>query len=172
METINFVSIIAMVKTILRDYAKLACLLLGAMLLFSFKADPDTRELLTWSNRILAQDYDPSGDAKLKKWELNITDDYFLRLRKTYQNGKQEYFSCQLHSFADLDYLGTTAGGLIRINAVSDDIIVQTYNDRKGDVDSMATTLTIPVKNMEAEQVDSLRNALLYFKTAPPVGGQ
>jgi len=172
METINFVRIIAMIKTFLRDYAKIGCLLLGAMLLFSFKADPDTRELLTWSNKILAQDYDPSGDTKLKKWELNITDDYFLRLRKTYQNGKQEYFSCQLHSFADMDYLGTVASGLITINTKADDIIVQTYNDRKGDVDSMATMLTIPVKNMEAEQVDSLRNALIFFKTALPVGGR
>jgi hypothetical protein len=146
--------------------------LFSAMLFLGFKAGPDMRELLTWSNKILAQDYDPSGDAKLKKWELNITDDYFLRLRKTYQNGKQEYFSCQLHSFTDLDYLGTTAGGLISINTKGDDIIVQTYNDRKGDVDSMATTLTIPVKNMDVEQIDSLRNALIYFKTALPVNGQ
>jgi hypothetical protein len=160
-----------MLRSVFNKPLKVAPILL-LCLLYGFRPQRDTREMLEWSNRLLTAAYDPSGDAKLKKWELLITDEYFLRLRKTYQNGKQEYFSCQLGSFADLDYLGTTASGLIRINAKADDIIVQTYNDRKGDIDSMATTLTIPVKNMEAEQVDSLRNALLYFKTALPVGGR
>jgi hypothetical protein len=55
---------------------------------------------------------------------------YFLRLRKIFQNGKQEYYSCQLHNFDDLDYIGTTTSGLLKINTKADDIIVQTYNDR------------------------------------------
>ena len=138
-------------------------------MLISFKTAPDAQQLLTWSNRILMQVYDPSGEVKLKKWELSVNDALFLRLRKTYQNGKQEYFSCQLHNFNDLDYIGTTNSALLRINTKADDIIVQTYNDRQGNVDSMATSLTIPIKNMEPEQVDSLRNALLYFKNSPAV---
>ncbi|QKJ28986.1 hypothetical protein HQ865_04195 [Mucilaginibacter mali] len=154
-----------MVNSVLQKTFKLSFLLLPGLLLYSFKTDPDAQQLLSWSNRLLTRVYDPSNEVKLKKWELNLTDGYFLRLRKTYQNGKQEYYSCQLHAFNDLDYIGTTASGLIRITTKADDIIVQTYNDRKGDVDSMATSLTIPVKNMEPEQVDSLRNALLYFKT-------
>lgn len=113
--------------------------------------------------------YDPAAEVKLKKWELNITDSYFLRLRKTFQNGKQEYFSCQLRSFNDLDYIGTTTGGIIKINTKADNVIVQTYNDRKGDIDSMATSFNIPVKNMEPEQLDSLRKAFLYFKNIPEV---
>ena len=120
--------------------------------------------LLSWSNRTLLHAYDPTAEVKLKKWELTITDDLFLRFRKTYQNGKQEYYSCHLHSFNDLNYLGTTRVGTLNISTLADDIIVQTYNDRKGDVDSMTNTLSIPVRNMEPEQVDSLRNALLAFK--------
>lgn len=158
-----------MVNSVLKKSLKLSFLLLPALLLYSFKANPDAQQILSWSNRLLARVYDPSNEVKLKKWELSVSDNYFLRLRKTYQNGKQEYFSCQLHSFADIDYIGSTANGLIRIYTKADDIIVQTYNDRKGDVDSMATSLTIPVKNMEAEQVDSLRNALLLFKSLPLV---
>jgi hypothetical protein len=46
----------------------------------------------------------------------------------------------------------------------ADDIIVQTYNDRHGDVDSMTTVLNIPVKNIEPERLDSLREAFNYFK--------
>jgi len=157
-----------MIKSVLeKPFKGLTLLLTISMLLLGFRRAADTRQLINWSNRTLMQAYDPPVDEKLKKWELSLTDDLFLRLRKTYQNGKQEYFSFQLHSFNDLDYVGTTASGLLNIKTRADDIIVQTYNDRKGNVDSMATILSIPVKNMEPEQIDSLRNALLYFKSSP-----
>lgn len=157
-----------MLKSVLQNsFKSLSAMLIMCMLLYSFKPVADPQQLINWSNKTLMQVYDPSGDAKLKKWELSLTEDLFLRLRKTYQNGKQEYYSCQLHSFNDLDYMGTTASGLLNIKTNADDIIVQTYNDRKGDVDSMATTFSIPVKNMEPEQIDSLRNVLLYFKSSP-----
>ncbi len=140
--------------------------------IYGFRRMPDARQMLNWSNQLLTRIYDPSGEGKLKKLDISITDDYFLRLRKTYQNGKQEYYSCQLGSFNELDYTGTSASGLIRITTAADNIIVQTYNDRKGDVDSMTTAVTIPVKNIEPEQIDSLRNTLFYFKTNPPVTGR
>ena len=120
--------------------------------------------LIAWSNKTLLHIYDPTTEVKLKKWELTITDDLFLRFRKTYTNGKLEYYSSHLHSFNDLDYLGTARVGSLTISTQADDIIVQTYNDRKGDVDSMTNVLSIPVRNMEPEQVDSLRNALQTFK--------
>jgi hypothetical protein len=166
---INFVQLSdVMVNSILQKPLKYFPIIVGVMLLFSFKTAPDCQQMLNWSNKLLTRVYDTSNEVKLKRWELSVTDDYFLRLRKTFQNGKQEYFSCQLHAFTDMDYIGTSASGLIKINTKADDVIVQTYNDRKGDVDSMATSLTIPVHNMEPEQVDSLRNALLYFKNTLP----
>ena len=119
---------------------------------------------LTWANRCLMQSYDASADAKLKKWELSVTPEYFVRLRKTYAKGKQEYYSFNLHQFNDMDYLGNTNNGTLELKTNADDIIVQTRNDRNGDVDSMATMLDIPVKNMEPERLDSLREALNYFK--------
>jgi len=42
--------------------------------------------------------------------------------------------------------------------------MILSYNDRNGDVDSMTTVLDIPVKDMEPERLDSLREALNYFK--------
>ena len=122
------------------------------------------QDWLSWTNRCLAQSYDASGDAKLKKWELSVTSEYFVRLRKTYAKGKQEYYSFNLHRLNDMNYLGNTSTGTLELKAVADDIIVQTYNDRHGDVDSMATVLNIPVRNMEPERLDSLREALNYFK--------
>jgi len=122
------------------------------------------QDWLAWTNRCLTQSYDPSGDAKLKKWELSVTPEYFIRLRKTYAKGKQEYYSFNLHAFNDMDYLGNINNGTLELKTDADDIIVQTYNDRNGDIDSMATMLDIPVKNMEPERLDSLREALNYFK--------
>lgn len=166
-QIINFVHVVCqMINPFLQKPVKiLPVIVVLCGLLYSFKPVPDALNLLAWSNKTLLHAYDPTGEAKLKKWELNITDDLFLRFRKTYQNGKQEYYSCQLHSFNDLDYLGTTRVGTLTISTKADDIIVQTYNDRKGDIDSMTNTLSIPVRNMEPEQVDSLRNALLTFKS-------
>ncbi|MDB5285272.1 MAG: hypothetical protein JWR05_221, partial [Mucilaginibacter sp.] len=37
-------------------------------------------------------------------------------------------------------------------------------NDRKGDLDTLATMLDIPVKNMGPERLDSLQTILEYFK--------
>ena len=122
------------------------------------------QDWLSWGNHCLQEVFDPTADAKLKKWELTLTDDSFIRLRKTYQNGKQEYFSFQLHQLDNIDYLGNENAGILQLKAKSDDIIVQTYNDRKGNVDSMATVLSIPVKNMPLERLDSLREALNYFR--------
>ena len=129
-----------------------------------FKAAMDDGQWLSWSNKCLTQSFNADGEQKLKKWELNLTDQAFVRLRKTYASGKQEYYSFQLHRFKDVDYLGTTINGTLQLKTLADDIIVQTYDDPKGNIDSMATTLNIPVKNMDAERLDSLRNALMYFK--------
>jgi hypothetical protein len=156
-----------MVKSVLPKNKKIALVfsvMLIAAVSFCFIADMTDQDWLNWGNKCLAQSFDPSSDPKIKKWELLLTDDSFIRLRKTYQNGKQEYFSFHLQRLQDMDYLGTVNTGTLQLTAKGDDIIVQTYNDKKGNVDSMATVLSIPVKNMEPERLDSLQHALLYFK--------
>jgi len=156
-----------MIKSVLQK-TKNRIILIGLVLLsllhFSFKPAVDEAQLLAWSNKCLTASYDPSGEPKLKKWDLELTPDAFIRLRKTYQNGKQEYYSFQLHRFDDMNYLGTTSTGTLQLKTKADDIIVQTYDDPKGDVDSMATQLNLPLKNIEPEQLDSLVMALNYFK--------
>lgn len=157
-----------MVKSVLPKNKKIAfvfSVVLIAAVSLCFVADMTDQDWLTWGNKCLTQSFDASSDQKIKKWELILTDDSFIRLRKTYQNGKQEYFSFHLQRLQDMDYLGTVNTGTLQLKAKGDDIIVQTYNDRKGNVDSMATVLSIPVKNMEPERLDSLQHALLYFKS-------
>lgn len=157
-----------MVKSVLPKNKKIGlrfAVVLMAVISFSFVVAMTDQDWLNWGNKCLAQSFDASSDPKIKKWELVLTDDSFIRLRKTFQNGKQEYFSFHLQRLQDMDYLGTVTAGTLELKAKGDDIIVQTYNDKKGNVDSMATVLSIPVKNMEPERLDSLQHALLYFKT-------
>ncbi|ASU33347.1 hypothetical protein MuYL_1449 [Mucilaginibacter xinganensis] len=132
---------------------------------YCFKSAMTGPDWQLWTNKCLMQSYDSSADPKLKKFEFSVTTDAFIRLRKTYAKGKEEYYSFNLHQLNDLDYVGNTAVGTLQLRTIADDIIVQTRNDRKGDVDSMTTVLNIPVKNMEPERLDSLKEALNYFKS-------
>ncbi|SDF22040.1 hypothetical protein SAMN05216464_114121 [Mucilaginibacter pineti] len=133
-------------------------------LIYGFKAGIDELQWLNWSNKCLSESYAPVVDAKLKKWEINLTNDHFLRLRKTYQHGRQEYFSFNLHRLNDIEYMGNDTTGTLEFTTLADDIIVQTYEDPKGDIDSMSTVLELPVKNMSQPRLDSLKSALKYFK--------
>ncbi|MEZ2336318.1 hypothetical protein AB6735_11820 [Mucilaginibacter sp. RCC_168] len=139
-------------------------ILLAGWLNYSFRPQTDDQEWLSWSNKCLTESYNPPPDVKLKKWELTLTNDYFLRLRKTYQHGKQEYFSFNLHRLNQVQYQGDEQTGTLELSTNADDIIVQTYEDPKGDIDSMSTVLDLPVRNMSAARLDSLKNALSYFK--------
>jgi hypothetical protein len=132
---------------------------------YGFKAEMSEQEWLNWSNKCLSTSFNPTPDINLKKWEITLTGDYFLRLRKTYQQGKQEYFSFNLHRLTNIDYLGGDTTGTLKFNTQTDDIIVQTYEDPEGNIDSMATTLGLPVHNMNTARFDSLKSALNYFRT-------
>lgn len=157
-----------MIKSLLRKPGKVVILLAIIPICafrYSLKPKMDEQEWLRWSNKCLNESYDPSGEAKLKNWELTVTPEHFLRLRKTFQHGKQEYFSLHLHLINDLDYLGNINRGVLQLKANNDDVIVQTYDDPKGNVDSMATSLDLPVKNMLPERLDSLRTALMFLKS-------
>ena len=154
-------------KSVLPQIKKIAFILfftLSGIINYCFVPTVDEQEMITWGNRCLNESYAPQAEEKLKKWELTLTPDAFVRLRKTYQNGKQEYFSFHLHRLNDMEYLGDETGGTLQFKTTTDDIIVQTYNDRKGNVDTMASVLSIPVKNMPAERLDSLHNVMEYFK--------
>lgn len=93
----------------------------------------------------------------IKKYELNVTNKGFCRYKRFFNNGKVEYFSFNLLKYKKLDYLGTTQKGMVYLRTKGDDVIVQTYNDsRGGDIDSMATFMAIPIKNIEAEELNDL----------------
>lgn len=168
MQFINFgFNFVVMLRSVLYEIKKsllLAAIFVAVTVSYCFKYGMTAQDWLIWTNKCLIQTYNTSTDPKLKKFEFSVTNDAFIRLRKTYAKGKEEYYSFSLHKLNDIDYFGNTATGTLQLKTMADDIIVQTRNDRKGDVDSMTTVLNIPVRNMEPERLDSLREAFNYFK--------
>ncbi len=139
-------------------------IMLPAALFCAFGPEMGEKEWLDWSNKCLTDSYNPARDAKLKKWEISITPEHFIHFRKTYQHGKQLYYSFNLKQLDTINYQETSVGSQLKFKTLRDDIIVQTYDDPKGNIDSMSTELSIPVKEISPERLDSLNDAIKYFK--------
>jgi hypothetical protein len=139
-------------------------LLLVFILSGSFKSNTPPIDWFSWTNNCLKKSYNQLAEPKLRRWELSINELGFIRLRKFYQKNKQIYYSFNLKKLKDIKYKGSSKKGDLQLIAIDDDIIVQTHNSRKGDVDEMANLLSIPLKNMEPEKMDSLMQGLNYLK--------
>lgn len=104
-----------------------------------------------------------SGEnTRLKKWEFQVTSEGFFRMRKYFPNGKQEYFAFNLTRVREMDFLGTEEAGTLLLQTKGEDIIVQTYNDPKGNIDSMTAVLKIPLKNINTDQLNRLYSYFAY----------
>ncbi|MFD0765140.1 hypothetical protein ACFQZI_09765 [Mucilaginibacter lutimaris] len=138
---------------------------LSGLFFGGFRPVMDEQEWINWGNRFLNENYDPTVEPGIKKFEIALTPDHFMRLRKTYQQGKQEYYSFSLKRFAEMGYIpGTAATDTLEMKTQADDIIYQTYEDPQGDIDSMATAWDIPVKKLSPQRLDSLKQALNFLK--------
>ncbi|MDN3586327.1 hypothetical protein QWY86_06585 [Pedobacter aquatilis] len=131
------------------------------MLLYSFSTADNVDEYVNYLQKSFTEHYDFAQESSaVKKYELNVTNNGFCRYKRYFANGKIEYFAFKLAKFKDLDYYGTTTAGKLFLRTKSDDVIVQTYNDRAGDVDSMGTCIVIPLKNIEAEDLNQIKESL------------
>ncbi len=143
----------------------IALISLSGVFFGGFRPIMSEQEWISWGNRFLNESYDPTVEPTLKKHEITLTPDHFMRLRKTYQQGKQEYYSFSLKRFSELDYIpGSAATDTLEMKTQADDIIYQTYEDPQGDIDSMATHWDIPVKKLSPQRLDSLKQALNFLK--------
>jgi hypothetical protein len=100
----------------------------------------------------------------IKKHEIKVTSTGFCRYRKVFNNGKEEYFAFNLSRLKAIDYYGTQAKGDLFLRTNSDDVIVQTRNDKRGAIDSMGTYMVIPLKNIEPEALNDLAEQLKKLK--------
>ena len=133
---------------------KICVFIVCCLAFFAFTSSDLLNDEAIFMQKKLVDHYDMSQEgAGLERGELIVTNTGFCRYKKFFQNGKIEYFSFNLMKFKDLDFLGTVKRGRLLLHTEEDDVIVQTYNDKGGDLDSMASDLTIPLKNIEAEDL-------------------
>ena len=106
--------------------------------------------------------YDTDALGKeIKRYEINVTNTGFCRYRKVFINGKEEYYAFNLSRFKSMDFYGTNLKGDLYLRTKNDDVVVQTRNDRKGEIDSTGTYVVIPLKNVDEVQLNELA---LHFK--------
>ncbi|TKC07141.1 hypothetical protein [Pedobacter frigoris] len=142
---------------------KMFFFLLLSMVFMAFAASIALDEDTAFIQKMLADHYDDTQEASLlKKYELNVTNTGFCRYKRYFSSGKVEYFSFNLKKFKDIDYLGSDKQGRLYLHTKGEDVIVQTYNDRKnGDIDSMAAYMVIPLKNMEPQDLIAISERLV-----------
>ncbi len=95
-------------------------------------------------------------DLNLQKSILEFTDNGFLRFKKYDRKNKLEYYSVNLQKVVNINFLGHENSGFLKFTTNDDLVIIQTFNDPKGNVDSMSNTLEIPVKNLTAEDLNTV----------------
>ncbi|TCC87100.1 hypothetical protein [Pedobacter hiemivivus] len=134
-----------------------------SLILMAFTAHSLLDEQLVYIQKKLSEHHDNEHSGEqIKRYELNVTNNGFCRYKRYYLSGKIEYFSFNLVKFKDLDYYGTDKNGQLYLRTKGEDVIVQTYNDKKGgDVDSMATYMAIPLKNIEPQDLSDLLDRLV-----------
>lgn len=131
------------------------------IVLTAFSAPDPIEQYIGFLQKSFTDHYDSNQEVnQVKGYELNITSNGFCRYKRYFSSGKTEYFAFNLAKFKDLDYYGNATNGKLCIRTKGDDVIVQTYKDKGGDIDSMATHIIIPVKNMEPEHLNQIRNNL------------
>jgi hypothetical protein len=144
---------------------KMLVFLPAAIAFFAFTSVDLLNEQAIFVQKKLVDHYDQTQEASgIARCELNVTGSGFCRYKRFYENGKIEYFSLNLVKFKDMDYLGSVHAGSLLVHTVSDDVIVQTYNTRDGDLDSMASVMTIPLKNIEPEDLVAFSKAFLLMQ--------
>lgn len=152
-------------KALFYTLPKWCYIILVFMVVTAFSYDPLIHELAERTQQKLSAFHGTEpASLKIKKCEIALSDEGFLRYRKYYISGKQEYYSLNLSRIKNIHYLGNTTSGNFIIETLEDDVIVQTYNDRAGNVDSMAVQLKIPLSQVEAEDLTQIENDMFEMK--------
>ncbi len=152
-------------KSFFPTLSKVCCLAFILICLAAYKNDDRLHNLAQQTQQKLSISHGTEPESlKIKKCTITISDEGFLRYRKYYLNGKQEYYSFNLSRLKTIDYFGDTTSGNFIFKTLEDDVIVQTYNDRSGNVDSMSVQLTIQLKTIEPQDLIDLQQNLFEMK--------
>lgn len=100
------------------------------------------------------------------KTKLEVTSSGFIRFTQTFKNGKQHYSSLNLNQFSGLGYFGTAQSGILVLYSAKKNVIIQTFHDPSGEVDSMSNRLNIPLTKVEPEQLNTIQSLLQRIRYA------
>lgn len=140
-------------------FKRFSAALLLLFCLSAMQSSPDLIEMMNQSQQILNTTYALDVDKfRMKKADIQLTKDGFFRCRRTSLTGKQEYFSFSFSDFAELDYLGNTQNGWVVLKTKPESIIVQTFRDPKGNIDTMASELRLPFKTLATDDLQQLND--------------
>lgn len=101
------------------------------------------------------QSYQAEKDLGMKAYTFDISNNGFIRYRRTATNNKMEYFSVRLDKVLQINYLGNESAGWIVLKCEKESVIYQTYRDAKGDVDNMVDEIKFPVKAIEVQKINN-----------------
>lgn len=133
--------------------------------LTSFKIEGDIHSLVRQTQLKLNSLFNNNDEiVKVKNHEILVTDDGFIRYRKIFPTGKQEYYSFNLLRLNSIGYLGDNTEGTLQIKTITDDVIIQTYNNPKGNIDSMSSRFDLPLKSTEPEDLIQIHANLFEIK--------
>jgi hypothetical protein len=103
-------------------------------------------------------------DLGVKNASFEISENGFIRYKRTTSDNKSEYYSVKLDQFKDAFYLGDEKAGWLLLKFTDEAVIYQTYNDKTGNVDEMLTEIKIPLKNIDVNDINSLYEAMKTLK--------
>ncbi|MEE1885072.1 hypothetical protein [Pedobacter flavus] len=134
------------------------CAILSVFVVFmSFTYPFKVNDQMVILQSTLNKFHDAAGiSGGLKRFELEVTNTGLIRYRKTYSNNKIEFMALHISKIKEVLYLGNVQSGKLLFTTINDDVIVQTFNDKKGDIDSMANSLVIPLKSLDVDDINSI----------------
>ncbi len=103
-------------------------------------------------------------DFGIKTANFEISENGFIRYRKTDNTNKSEYYSVKLKEFEEARYLGDEQAGWLLLKFTSEAVIYQTYNDKAGNIDEMLAEIRIPLKNINVDDINTLCSAINSLK--------
>ncbi len=103
-------------------------------------------------------------DLGVKSSNFDISENGFMRYKKTYNNNKTEYYSAKLTQFKEISYLGNEKAGWLVLIFSDEAVIYQTYNAKEGNVDEMLNQIKIPLKNIDLNEINSIEQIMKTLK--------
>lgn len=143
----------------------IGCKLLLATL-SCFLSDSEDLTFNEAKSQVVNQYYAHNADGFFgtKTATFEISDNGFIRYRKTDLKNRSEYYSVKLSELKDACYLGGEDAGWLSLKFSDEAVIYQTYNDKAGNIDEMLNEIRIPLKNINVDEINSLCKALTLLK--------